>query len=643
MIKELGLVELPEDPLLDITIRIQVPEDGTVSLAQIMTGSRMEIATYLLNYDIGTLFMLTILTILGLMLLIVIVVFKCYRMEESRWVILMYLHQLVICWAFFDSSLHVFLPLSSELCAYLSYYALMLMPIPLLVFTEKSLKLKNHFFGLMIALILINITIQTILSILGIVSLDKMLLLTHASVFASIIGGLLSALNYSRRVRFIGIERMKESRLFLFAYLDMLVFAIIDLLIFLQGKSNVYRTVLLVGICSFFLILLIYTMTTFLEQNKKAEKEAAEGRAYLQLAMTDSLTGLGNRRACEKKMRTISETLGPNENAVLFMIDIDGLKNTNDKFGHATGDDLILSAGKAIRLATRALKGSCFRIGGDEFTVVVSGNDISLDEFHRVLIEETERHNSLSLIPLSFSLGYAYLIDPFGKRLSLDEWKQEADIQMYIDKNKHSGGRRKEMELDLQEILNSVAVTEDARDKYTADHSARVRAISGMIGRFLGLSANTLEELDLAAHLHDIGKIAVPDNVLLKPGKLTEEELSIVRSHPCIGYDILSRSNSMSEVAVIVRHHHERFDGKGYPDGLSKEEIPFSARIIAIADSIDAMTSKRVYRDAMSFEQCRIEIENNLGTMYDPTIGKITLDHWDEMVDNLNHIQKTGQ
>ena len=142
--------------------------------------------------------------------------------------------------------------------------------------------------------------------------------------------------------------------------------------------------------------------------------------------------------------------------------------------------------------------------------------------------------------------------------------------------------------------------------------------------------------------MHDIGKIGVSDAIISKPGKLTDEERSAVKQHSVIGAKILMQSNYEHDLVQAVLHHHERFDGKGYPEGLAGEKIPVSSRVLAIADSIDAMTSKRVYRDAMSLEYCRNEIEKNLGVMYDPAIGKVVLEHWNEIVDLLLKMQ-TGR
>lgn len=179
------------------------------------------------------------------------------------------------------------------------------------------------------------------------------------------------------------------------------------------------------------------------------------------------------------------------------------------------------------------------------------------------------------------------------------------------------------------EIIECITSALDAKDAYTAGHSKRVSEMSLALSEALGLSAQDILHIHIAAHLHDIGKIGIPDAVLHKEGKLNEYEWEIIKSHPQIGAQILSKSRKLSELIEIVLHHHERFDGKGYPDGLSGENIPLGARVIAICDSIDAMTSHRKYRKALSWEDCHREIEKNCGSMYDPVIGRVALENWE--------------
>ena len=187
-------------------------------------------------------------------------------------------------------------------------------------------------------------------------------------------------------------------------------------------------------------------------------------------------------------------------------------------------------------------------------------------------------------------------------------------------------------EVAYHEIIECITSALDAKDAYTAGHSQRVSDMVLKICDLIGFSKKDREKVHVAAHLHDIGKIGVPDVILNKPGKLTEEEWKMMKRHSEIGAEILSKSQRLSELKEMVLHHHERYDGKGYPAGLKAEQIPVGARIIAICDSIDAMTSNRHYRKAMGFEFCRKEIENNLGKMYDPIIGRYVLKHWDEII-----------
>ena len=191
-------------------------------------------------------------------------------------------------------------------------------------------------------------------------------------------------------------------------------------------------------------------------------------------------------------------------------------------------------------------------------------------------------------------------------------------------------------EIHYHEIIECITAALDAKDPYTAGHSQRVSDMAMKVCQLIGLSEEVTEQIHIAAHLHDIGKIGVPDAVLNKPDRLTDEEFEQIKKHPTIGAEILSKSHHLSEVKDIVLSHHERFDGKGYPQGLKAEQIPVGARIIAICDSIDAMTSTRSYRQARDFDFCYGEIKKNLGIMYDPVIGQYVLEHWEGVIAVIN-------
>lgn len=191
------------------------------------------------------------------------------------------------------------------------------------------------------------------------------------------------------------------------------------------------------------------------------------------------------------------------------------------------------------------------------------------------------------------------------------------------------------MMLDFEiyhDIIEALAAALDAKDVYTAGHSTRVGNIAYDLSQKLNLDNASLQMIHIAGHLHDIGKIGVPDNVLNKTGKLNTYEWEQMKMHSDIGYNILKKTNSLKEISYIVLHHHERWDGNGYPYGLSKEEIPLGSRIIAICDSIDAMRSKRPYKQPCSNIECYNEILKNKGFMYDPKITDCIIKNWDAIV-----------
>jgi putative nucleotidyltransferase with HDIG domain len=190
----------------------------------------------------------------------------------------------------------------------------------------------------------------------------------------------------------------------------------------------------------------------------------------------------------------------------------------------------------------------------------------------------------------------------------------------------------KETLLIYHDLIEGIVTAMDARDRYTASHSKRVSDIAELICKHMNLSDKERETIHIAAHLHDIGKIGVPDAILIKSTALTDTEWEMMKNHSEIGFQILSKVSRFEKVAEIVRHHHERWDGAGYPLGIAEEQIPMGSRIVALADSIDAMLSNRNYRNALSPAQCRQEIETNAGIMYDPAVVAIVLQYWSEIV-----------
>ena len=238
--------------------------------------------------------------------------------------------------------------------------------------------------------------------------------------------------------------------------------------------------------------------------------------------------------------------------------------------------------------------------------------------------------------------GYCEKSDKFDQLLLLIESGIKSIEQMRVIQNINDDLKEanEKLEQAYMESIETLRLTVEAKDVYTKGHSDRVSEYSVLIGKKLGLSERDLRILKIGGLFHDIGKIGVPDTILLKDAKLTDDEYSQIKNHPSIGVHILSTASIFSDLIPIVKHHHERYDGRGYPSRLAGEDIPYLARIAAIADTYDAMTSKRPYRDALPLDRVKEEFLNNLGTQFDPELGKLFLDilenHYDEILEIQN-------
>ena len=224
--------------------------------------------------------------------------------------------------------------------------------------------------------------------------------------------------------------------------------------------------------------------------------------------------------------------------------------------------------------------------------------------------------------------GYCEKSDRFDQLLLLVESGIKAISQMNLikDINVELKDTYEKLEKAYMESIEVLRLTVEAKDTYTRGHSDRVSAYSVLIGEKLGLPEEDINTLRIGGLFHDIGKIGVPDSILLKESKLTDDEYSEIKNHPSIGAHILSNATIFKDALPIVKHHHERYDGKGYPGKLKGEEIPYLARIAAVADSFDAMTSKRTYRNSLSLDIVKEEIEKCKGTQFDPKIADVFLD-----------------
>jgi two-component system, cell cycle response regulator len=330
-------------------------------------------------------------------------------------------------------------------------------------------------------------------------------------------------------------------------------------------------------------------------------------------ATTDALTGLGNRRQLMEDLDAATERARRRQDATLAFFDLDGFKRYNDSFGHGAGDALLVRLGGALAAAVHG-HGAAYRLGGDEFCVLLTG--CLSREHERVLAAQAALAERGSGFTVTASCGVVNLprdADTVSAALNL------ADERMYADKSDagRSTRARAQTVLMQQSVLMQL-LTE--REPSLHDHVCDVGVLATAIGRRFELNSEQLDELRRAAELHDLGKLAVPDKILYKPGPLDENEWALMRQHTVIGERILNAAPALRPVARLVRSSHERWDGKGYPDGLAGTDIPLGSRIICACDAYDAMISERSYDRARSPQAAISELLANAGTQFDAQV-----------------------
>ena len=238
--------------------------------------------------------------------------------------------------------------------------------------------------------------------------------------------------------------------------------------------------------------------------------------------------------------------------------------------------------------------------------------------------------------------GYCEKSDKFDQLLLLIESGIKSIEQMNEIKriNDELSDNLERLEKAYLDSIETLRYTVEAKDPYTKGHSDRVSAYSVLLGKYVGLPEEDLKTLKIGGLFHDIGKIGIPDSILLKEAKLTDDEYSQIKNHPSIGAHILCNAEAFKDIIPIVKHHHEKFDGTGYPGKLKGNDIPYFARIAAIADTFDAMTSRRTYRDSLPIDVVKAEIERCSGTQFDPELAKVFLDILNNHYDEIQKIQE---
>jgi len=325
-------------------------------------------------------------------------------------------------------------------------------------------------------------------------------------------------------------------------------------------------------------------------------------------ALTDDLTGLANRRALMADLERAAAATPP-EPTVLALYDLDGFKSYNDTFGHPAGDDLLRRLGQQLAASMRPF-GHAYRLGGDEFCILASTRGHSAD----AICEGAEEALSDRGTGFSISASWGKVLIPV-EVVSPTDALRLADRRMYAKKGRRADSARSQTRGVLLSVLRE-------REPGLERHLDGVAHLAAVFGRQLNLDAEEVDVLVRAAELHDIGKIAIPDEILHKDGKLTEEEWEMMRKHPKIGERVLDAAPALGPVASLVRSTHERWDGQGYPDGLAGRDIPRGSRAILICDAYNAMTEGRPYRPPMSSAEAVEELRRGSGTQFDPELVK---------------------
>jgi diguanylate cyclase (GGDEF)-like protein/putative nucleotidyltransferase with HDIG domain len=367
-----------------------------------------------------------------------------------------------------------------------------------------------------------------------------------------------------------------------------------------------------------------------------AEELASEQRARAdaeRMSRIDVLTGLFNRRHA---METVEHELarsGRQGTALgILIFDVDYFKRVNDTHGHAGGDIVLVEVARRLRTGVREWD-VVARVGGEEFCVIAPGLESEQavqelgDRLRQAIAERAIPVNEGVALPVTISVGAVLVRDGDG---SAEHAVDCADRALYAAKRRgrnrvcgfsnlgHDDLRAEQPEcLHLAEAL---AVAGDLREGGTGAHSRQVAEWSAAVAEQLGLTENDVLRVRLGGWLHDVGKIAVPDGILTKPGRLTEEEWEIIRTHPTVGDELLRNFPELSLACDAVGHHHERYDGTGYPDGLAGDKIPLDARIVGAIDAYCAMTTERPYQPRRSPTEAIAELCRCAGTQFDPTV-----------------------
>jgi len=348
-------------------------------------------------------------------------------------------------------------------------------------------------------------------------------------------------------------------------------------------------------------------------ERRKMEKALQESKERFEYrSFHDGLTGLYNRYYFSEQMARLGKDIARSAPVSIILIDIDGLKIVNDTLGHKAGDDLLISAAKIISECFRQVD-IVARIGGDEFCIILPSVDrkAALAKKNRISKSVDEYNRDNPSIPLNMSVGVATHQGVQGE--TIYDVYQRADENMYEYKLIQVESQKSKV-IDIS--LSALA----ERDFVAQGHAERLSKMAEVIADRIHLSDDERKNLILLAKVHDMGKVGIPDKILFKPRKLSEEEFEKMKEHAHIGHSMASRSKELFHIAHLVLHHHEFWDGNGYTDGLKGEQIPLECRVFSIIDAYDAMTNTRPYRRGMSKKRAIKELKRCSGTQFEPRL-----------------------
>jgi diguanylate cyclase (GGDEF)-like protein len=341
-----------------------------------------------------------------------------------------------------------------------------------------------------------------------------------------------------------------------------------------------------------------------------AERLSAENLRLLEAsrdeAITDPLTGLGNRRAFKQDLDEILQSVTIGDELMLAMFDLDGFKLYNDTFGHGAGDALLIRLAGCLR-ETVVNSATAYRLGGDEFCLLARATVLDGERLVRsataALSDEGENWQ------IGCSWGLAWMP---SEATGASDALNLADERMYAQKAGRATAGHQATAALVQVLIE--------RDVVLSAHISHVAELASATALRLGLPDHEITRIGLAAQLHDIGKTAIPESILSKPGPLDQDEWAFMRRHTLIGERIVAAAPSLAHTASLVRSSHERLDGGGYPDGLAGQDIPLGSRIIAVCDAYDAMIATRPYRDPKSLPDALAELRLCAGSQFDPDV-----------------------